>query len=144
NDKATQQEVDDAKLAIEKAIENLKERAPPIKVNVRVEAHDKTLVPTTELEVEPFDIQDYITQGSNVVPSDEPRAIHAIIRALETIDGFDPKDDKQFVLNSGGNYISRIGEYGEFTNGYMDGIMYYVNNEFAPTGVGSFNIKEGD
>src|SRR5690625_2877777 len=72
-----------------------------ISVSVRIEAHDQTLLPKTELEVSPFDISEFINSGNNGVSSEEVRAIHAIIRALEKIDGFNPKDKNQFVLNYG-------------------------------------------
>src|SRR5699024_5567203 len=45
---ATQEEIDEAQKALEKAIENLKERAPPVKVNVRVESQQQTLVRSEE------------------------------------------------------------------------------------------------
>ncbi|MEJ8777933.1 DUF4430 domain-containing protein [Pseudogracilibacillus sp. ICA-222130] len=143
---ATQEEIDEAQKALEKAMENLKDRAPPVKVNVRVESHGQTLVPTTEVEVSPYDLMEYINNNNNgkSLVHDEARAIHAIIRALETVDGFDPKDDQQFGLNNGGNYIQKIGDAAEFSAGPLSGWMYYVNNEFAPVGVADFKVKDGD
>src|SRR5699024_10974019 len=146
NLEASQEAVEEAILALEKAIEQLKERAPPVTVNVRVETNENTLVPPTDIEVESFDLMEYINNnnsGKSVIHS-EARAIHAIVRALETIDGFDPKDDTQFGLGAGGNYIQKIGEHGEFTHGPLTGWMYFVNNEYAPVGVGDFKIQDGD
>jgi len=143
---ATQEEIDEAQKALEKAIENLKERAPPVKVNVRVESQQQTLVPTTEVEVSPYDLMEYMNNDNNgkSLIHNEARAIHAIIRALETVDGFDPKDDQQFGLNYGGNYIQKVGDVAEFSAGPLSGWMYYVNNEFAPVGVADFKVEDGD
>lgn len=146
NLEASQEAVEEAILTLEKAIEQLKERAPPVTVNVRVETNENTLVPPTDIEVESFDLMEYINNnnsGKSVIHS-EARAIHAIVRALETIDGFDPKDDTQFGLGAGGNYIQKIGEHGEFTHGPFTGWMYFVNNEYAPVGVGDYKVQDGD
>lgn len=146
NDAATQEEIDDAARLLEEVRSNLKERAPPVKVNVRVETHEKTLVKTLPVEVEPFDLKEYINHQNNgqSVLHEEARAIHAIIRALETVDGLDLKDDEQFGLSSAGNYIQKVGKDGEFTSGFLSGWMYFVNNEFAPVGVADFKLTDGD
>lgn len=146
NEEATQEEVDEAIQLLEEVRDNLKERAPPVNVQVRVETHEKTLVKPFELEVEPFDLKDYINNQNNgqSVVHEETRAIHAIIRALKTVDGLDLKDDDQFGLGSSGNYIEKIGKDGEFTSGQLSGWMYFVNNKFAPVGVGDFKLKDGD
>src|SRR5690625_750771 len=53
-------------------------------------------------------------------------------------------DYDQFGLGSGGNYIEKIGKDGEFTSGGLSGWMYFVDNAFAPVGVGDFKIKDGE
>jgi len=146
NAKATQNEVDHVANALEKAISNIKERAPPVTVNVRVETHEKTLVPTTEVTVAPFDLMEYINDnndGKSLI-KDSPKAVHAIIRALETVEGLDLKDDEQFGLSSGGNYIESIGKIGAFTAGSNSGWMYFVNNDFAPVGIADYKLEDGD
>ena len=48
------------------------------------------------LDVEPFDIRDYITNyhGEGPVYADKAKAIHAIIRALETVENLDLKSER--------------------------------------------------
>lgn len=138
---AIQNEVDRIAKLLEKAISNLKERAPPVTVDVRIETNNKTLVPKTKLTLESFDVMEYINgnRNENSLTNDSPRVIHAIIRALETIDAFDLKTD--LGLGYGGNYISHICNIGE---GGMGGWMYYVDNSYATVGVGEYELENGD
>lgn len=121
------------------------ERAPPVTVDVRIELHDRTLVDKLTLDVEPFDIRDYITNyhGEGPVYADKAKAIHAIIRALETVENLDLKSD-DFILDYGGNYIAEIAGHGEFTHGPLSGWLYFVNHEWVPVGVGEYEIKPND
>src|SRR5690625_3650596 len=139
--KEDQEEVEDNEKA-----EQTKERAPPVTVDVRVETHEKTLVPTTELTVESFELMEYINRNNNdrsVFP-DSPRAIHAIIQALETADDLDLKDDNDFGLGSGGNYIQSIGNDSEFSSGPMSGWMYFIDNAYVPVGVLDRELQGGE
>lgn len=121
-------------------VTSVSERAPPVTVNVRVETHEKTLVPPTEVTVDNFDLSPY--GGPETV--DSPRAIHAIIRALETVDDLDLTDRNDFQLGFGGNYIVSIGELAEFSNGPFSGWKYFIDNQFVPVGVLDREIKDGD
>src|SRR5699024_11774433 len=58
-------------------------RAPPVTVDVRVETHEETLVPTTEVEVENFEITEYIEDNKydEPVQPDTPRCRHARVTA---------------------------------------------------------------
>lgn len=139
--KATQNEVDLVTYSLEKAMSNLKERAPPVTVDVRIESEEKTLVPTTKIDVEAFHLGEYINgnRDESSLTGESPRAIHAIVRALETIDGFDLKTD--LGLGYGGNYITHIGDVGE---GGMGGWMYYIDNSYVPVGVGQYELKSDE
>src|SRR5699024_1667680 len=147
DEKASQEAVDDAGKTLEAAMKNLADRGPPSTttktVDVRVEGLKETLLPTTTIEVEVFDISPYVTSG-NASQYDEARAVHAIIEGLKSIEGFDPKDDNQFRLADGGNYIVKIGDDAEFSAGDLSGWMYHVNNESAPVGIADYKIEDGD
>jgi len=122
-------------------------RAPPVTVDVRVETHEETLVPTTEVEVENFEITEYIEHNNydEPVQPDTPRAIHAIITALEeNVDELDLKDDDDFSLGYGGNYIAGIDDLYEFTEGPNSGWMYYVDNEWVSDGVLERELTGGE
>src|SRR5690625_2570099 len=140
--KEDQEEVEDNEKA-----EQTKERAPPVTVDVRVETHEKTLVPTTEITVESFELMEYINRnnnGNSVYP-DSPRAVHAIIKALETVDGLDLTDDDQFGLGSGGNYIQSIDDLGEFSSATgMDGWMYFIDNAYVDGGILDRELVDGE
>src|SRR5690625_1863374 len=130
----------------EKETSETKERAPPVTVDVRVETHEKTLVPTTEITVESFELMEYINRnnnGNSVFP-DSPRAVHAIIKALETVDGLDLTDDDQFGLGSGGNYIQLIGKDAEFSEGPMSGWMYFIDNAYVDRGILDRELVDGE
>src|SRR5699024_5661489 len=131
----------------EKKTSETKERAPPVTVDVRVETHEKTLVPTTEITVESFELMEYINRnnnGNSVYP-DSPRAVHAIIKALETVDGLDLTDDDQFGLGSGGNYIQSIDDLGEFSSATgMDGWMYFIDNAYVDRGILDRELVDGE
>ncbi len=145
NEESSKEDQDDSKE--KKAASETKERAPPVTVDVRVETHEKTLVPTTEIEVESFELIEYINRnnGGNSQYPDSPRAIHAIIQALETVEGLDLKDDAQFGLGSSGNYIQNINGLGEFTHPLgMDGWMYFIDNSYVPVGVLDRELKGGE
>src|SRR5699024_10724355 len=122
------------------------ERGPPKKVTVRVETHEKTLVEPTEIEVSTFDLKEYINNdndGNSSIP-ETPRAIHAIIQAMEEKTDLDLKDDEVFGLSSGGNYIQHLDGDGEFTSGSMSGWMYFIDNAYVDVGVLDRELKGGE
>ena len=116
------------------------ERAPPVTVNVRVETDEKTLVPTTEVTVENFDLRPY---GGPAL-TNSPRAIHAIIRALETVGHLDLMDKKDFELGYGGNYIVNIDGLAEFSKGPFSGWKYFIDHQFVSRGVLDREIENGE
>src|SRR5699024_4332474 len=109
-------------------------------VNVRVESLDYTITEPTDIQTDTFDVGPY-ADGGEVLP-DTPRAIHAIIRALEE-SGIDTFDKNEFDLGWGGNYIHGIDGLSEFDAGMLSGWMYYVDNQYAPVGVLDFDLEEG-
>lgn len=146
NDAVEEQTENEAVKETEEVSET-KERAPPVTVNIRVETHEKTLVPPMELTVDSFDIMEYIddNNGGKSVYPDEPMAIHAIIRALETVDGLDVKNQENFLPKRfGGNYIAQIGKDGEFTSGGNSGWMYFIDNGYVPVGVLDRPLNDGE
>lgn len=110
-------------------------------VNVRVESLNYTITEPLDIQTDSFDLQPY-AGGPGEIISDSPKVIHAIIRALEE-SGIDTLDKNSFDLGYGGNYIHAIDGLGEFDTGPMSGWMYYVNDEYAPVGVGAFKLEEG-
>ncbi|QTD40811.1 DUF4430 domain-containing protein [Sporosarcina sp. Te-1] len=117
-----------------------------IPVKVRIESYDKTILPPTEIDVAPYDITHAVGDngiGNWYVENDEILAIHAIIKALED-NGFDVSDKQNFEFGEG-NFITNInGLEMNSVNPYYDGWMYFVNNEFAPVGVGEFELEAND
>lgn len=146
DEESSQEQVDQVIEKLNKAIENLQDRAPPadeVEVSVRIEGHQETLIEPTKLKVSPFDLAPYVISG-NVETHDRAKAIHAIIQALETIEGFDATDREQFKLSFGGNYIEQIGDDGQFTAGGNSGWMYAVNHELPNVGVADYELQDGD
>lgn len=117
-----------------------------IHVKVRIESYDKTILPLTDITVAPYDITHAVgdnAMGNWYVENDETLAIHAIVKALEN-NGFDVTDGDKFQFGEG-NFITNInGLEMNSVNPYYDGWMYFVNNEYAPVGVGQFELSEGD
>lgn len=117
-----------------------------IPVKVRIESYDKTILPPTEIDVAPYDITHAVGDngiGNWYVENDETLAIHAIIKALED-SGFDVSDKQNFEFGQG-NFITNInGLEMNSVNPYYDGWMYFVNNEYAPVGVGEFELAAND
>ena len=117
-----------------------KERAPPVTVNVRVETHEKTLVPSTEVTVDNFDLSEYGGPAS----TDSPRTIHAIIRALENVEHLDLTNYNDFALEFDGNYIAGIDGLFEFDAGGNSGWMYFIDNGYVEKGVLQREINDGE
>src|SRR5699024_5793256 len=102
--------------------------------------HEKTLVPTTEVTVDNFDLSPY----GGPETTDSPRALHAIIQALQTVDGLDLTDQNDFQLGFGGNYIASIDGLAEFSNGPFSGWKYFIDNQFVAHGVLDRSIQNGE
>ncbi|WP_053955277.1 Ig-like domain-containing protein [Inediibacterium massiliense] len=116
----------------------IEEPATNVNVYVRVEGNDRTIVPKTQVAVDKLDLSDYgITKKF-----ENPRAIHAIIKALES-KGIDCKDSEKGLNHGGGSNITMIDGLKVKSTGDKDGWMYYVDHQFAPVGVSNFEIKEG-
>ncbi|MBB4823244.1 hypothetical protein HNO89_000462 [Sporosarcina luteola] len=117
-----------------------------IPVKVRVESYNQTLLPVTEIDVAPYDITHAVGDngiGNWYVENDETLAVHAIIKALEE-NGFDVADRNKFEFGEG-NFITNVnGLEMNSVNPYFDGWMYFVNHEYAPVGVGQFELKAND
>src|SRR5690606_36236080 len=77
------------------------------------------------------------------VYADKANAIHAILRALETVENLDWKSD-DFTLAYGGNYIAEVAGHGEFTHGPLSEWLYFVNHEWVPVCAGAYEIKPND
>src|SRR5699024_2255186 len=104
------------------------------------------LVEPTEIEVSTFDLKEYINNDNDGNSSilETPRAIHAIIQAMEEKTDLDLKDDEVFGLSSGGNYIQHLDGDGEFTSGSMSGWMYFIDNAYVDVGVLDRELKGGE
>lgn len=109
-----------------------------VKVKVRIEANDHTIIPETEVDVTNFQLEPY---NCNEVEG-EPKAIHAIIKALEA-NGLDPKDQSKFNFGKG-SYISNVDGVSQGSIGSFDGWGYYVNDSYTDKLVGSHDLVDGD
>lgn len=113
-----------------------------IPISVRIEGLGETIVPLTKLEVNAYDIS-HAAGVTGDYSLGKPRAIHAIVKVLES-SGFDVTDQTKFDFG-GGNFITNVdGLKMNSINPGMDGWMYFVNNEYAPVGIGDFQLKEND
>lgn len=127
---------------IESLVYASEESSDTVSVNVRVESYDRTIVEPTQVEVPAFDLQEYVGSNSPITTED-PRAIHAIIRALESA-GINTLDKNEFDLGYGGNYIVGIDGLAEFDRGFASGWMYYIDHQFVPVGVLDRKITDGE
>lgn len=120
------------------------EKGNSVNVWIRIEGKDKPIVEYQSLEVEPYDISyiNGIEKDSNIVKSEKPLAIHAIVKALENAN-VDVKDEKTFKLNNfdGGYFVSDIAE--DKTEG-MAGWMYKINGEIPLVDLGSYELEDND
>ncbi|WP_164931427.1 DUF4430 domain-containing protein [Longirhabdus pacifica] len=117
-----------------------------IEVKVRVEGWESTIIPLTELEVEPYDITDVV--GNNEVGNwyknnDTTLAIHAIIKALEN-EGMDVTDPYVIDVAYNGNYIAGIANEWEGDQGPASGWMYKLNGVLPSVGVGQQTLADQD
>lgn len=118
------------------------EESESIHVKVRIEGLGETIVVPMEFDIGVHDIS-HATGETRSSETQEPRAIHAIVKALE-LSGFNVSDKTKFDFG-GGNFIKNIdGLKMNSINPGLDGWMYFVNNEFATVGVGDFQLEEND
>lgn len=106
-----------------------------VKIWLRIEGDDKTLVELAEFHVEAKDIS-YV-DGLEDLDAEKPLLIHAIVMALENV-GIDVKDPN--VFSAQGGFIGGIGDYSSETGGWM----YLINGEMATSGVTEYELKEND
>ncbi|WP_051542253.1 Ig-like domain-containing protein [Clostridium lundense] len=109
-----------------------------IKVKVRIEANDHTIISEREIEVSNFDLKAYGAAEN----SKDITAAHAIIKALES-ENVDCKDTNKFNSN-GCTFIDNIVSVKQGLVCSKDGWMYYINNNYAPDYINKVNIKNGD
>ncbi|SHJ98110.1 LPXTG-motif cell wall anchor domain-containing protein [Clostridium amylolyticum] len=109
-----------------------------LKVKVRIEANDRTIIPETEVEVSNFDLKPYNCDNLQ----GDPKAIHAIIRALEK-NGLNPKDKEKFDFGSG-MYISKVDGVAQGSFGSLDGWGYYINDSYTDKYVSQQDLLQGD
>ena len=81
------------------------EESESIPVKVRIEGLGETIVPPMEFDIGVHDIS-HATGETGSSETQEPRAIHAIIKALE-LSGFNVSDKTKFDFG-GGNFITNI------------------------------------
>ena len=110
----------------------------PFKAKVRIEANDRTIVKPKEVTIDNLDLSKYDISTN----FEEPRPIHAIIKALESA-GIDPNDKEKGLNHNGGIYISMIDGLEAWVTSYYDGWMYYVDNNYPNEGIDSFHIDSG-
>lgn len=111
-------------------------------VKVRIEGHDSTFVSPTTVEIDSLDLSEYPGIEKPASEYNSLKPIHAIVHALEK-SGIDPKDPNKFHVGFGGNYIHMINGLREFAEGPASGWMYWVDNQYAPSGVGEYEITDG-
>ena len=110
----------------------------PTEVYIRIEAEDMTLVPRTKISVDNFDLTSY---GATSNP-DSARAVHAIIRALES-QGLEPATDGTLDVGydfTGGTIKSICG----LESGSEKSWMYTVNQADPGIGVCGYTPKAND
>lgn len=110
----------------------------PTEVYIRIEAEDMTLVPRTKISVDNFDLTSY---GAASNP-DSARAVHAIIRALES-QGLEPATDGTLDVGydfTGGTIKSICG----LESGSEKSWMYTVNQADPGIGVCGYTPKAND
>ncbi|WP_164508966.1 DUF4430 domain-containing protein [Clostridium rectalis] len=109
-----------------------------LKVKVRIEANDHTIVSEKEMEICEFDLKEYGIKES----SGKITPIHAIIKALES-ENINCKDNTKFNSNDG-TYLDNIGGVKQGSVGSKDGWMYYINNKYVPEYLNKIQLQSGD
>lgn len=118
------------------------EKSVNYSVKVRVEGNNSTFITPTNVNITTLDLSDYPGIEKDASSYDSLKPIHAIVKALE-VGGIYPKNKNDFEIGSGGNYITGVKGLREFGKGPYSGWKYYVDNKYAPAGVGDFKINNG-
>ncbi len=77
-----------------------------------------------------FEINDFTVENGTT-------AMDAFKKAFESV-------NKSYTLNEQHNYISAVGELGEYTCGEKSGWIYNVNDEFKLVGASEYVLNDGD
>ena len=109
-----------------------------VRVKIRIEANDHTIIPEKEVEVDNFDLSLYDSKLEN---TESVKALHGLIKALES-ENIDCKDKNKFNCSSG--YINNINGIKQGNISSKDGWMYYINNKYVDKYVSDKDINEGD
>ena len=120
-----------------------------VKVYIRVEGYNKTVVPRTEVKVKLFDLNPYLgkSTGSSSEPStgwgvdkfDRPSHAHAIVKLLN-----DKHVKYDFQDYGWSIYMSEIAGDREFDHRPTSGWMYSVNGKLPPVGSNGLPVRDGD
>lgn len=112
-----------------------------VKVFIRVEGYDRTVVPRTEVKVKLFNLNPYLdkSEGWDVDKFDRPSHAHAIVKVLND------KHIKYDLKNCNSNvYMTEIAGDREFNHRSTSGWMYSVNGKLPPIGCDGLSLKDGD
>ncbi|NOH15847.1 DUF4430 domain-containing protein [Clostridium cochlearium] len=112
-----------------------------VKVFIRVEGYDRTVVPRTEVKVKLFNLNPYLdkSEGWDVDKFDRPSHAHAIVKVLND------KHIKYDLKNCNSNlYMTEIAGDREFHHRPTSGWMYSVNGKLPPIGCDGLSLKDGD
>jgi len=105
-----------------------------VRVLIRIEAPDKTVVYPETISVDNFSLKEYGATEEKTAPT----ALHALIQAL----GMDESGpDNNFSVDTTTGWINQIGDY-KTTNYYS--WMYAINDDIASVGCSNYQIKDGD
>ncbi|RXM72911.1 DUF4430 domain-containing protein [Clostridium tetani] len=120
-----------------------------VKVFIRVEGYDRTVVPRTEVKVKLFNLNSYLgkatgssaepSKGWNVDKFDRPTHAHAIVKLLN-----DKHIKYDFQDYGWSIYMAEIAGDREFDHRPTSGWMYSVNGKLPPVGSNGLPVRDGD
>lgn len=122
--------------------ENIELEVKPVNVKVRMEAVEGTKVPEVDIAIDKL----YVNQGVEYYKDVEfsmPVPFLAMEKALKNL-GINTADKNEFDSSSDGNWMITLGRSLGWQFQQSGSYMYYVNDVFANSGVGSFNVNNGD
>lgn len=108
-----------------------------VRIEAQIDGESMSLIPSTEIETELFDLTPY---GAQTSVNNGPVALNALITALEE-SGLDAKD-KEVLDSNGGSYISTLCGLAASTD--TDGWMYALNDSYTSETVNTQKIEDGD
>ncbi|QZY55696.1 Ig-like domain-containing protein [Crassaminicella profunda] len=112
-----------------------------VKVKIRVEGLDETIIPLTEIEVENLDLGKY-SDGSSIL-EENPTAMNALIQVLEE-NHIDCMDKKQFDARKDLSNIDNINGIKESEDRPNGGWMYFIDDQYIGQGMKNKEIQEGN